>query len=123
VLDSSAIQALVNDEAGADDVAKVIGDAVVSAVNLAEVVSKLVERGAPIAEAKAAIDVFALETIAFDRVSAERTGALVARTRRRGISLGDRACIALGEAAGLAVYTADRSWADIGLECPLHVIR
>lgn len=110
VLDASALLAVLNAEPGAEIVVSVLGDAVVSAVNYAEVVSKLVERGADAAVAREAVASINVVVIAFNSALAERTGALRAQTRRLGLSLGDRACLALAEREGVPAITSDRSW-------------
>src|ERR1043166_6231771 len=96
VLDSSALLAFIHGEPGADVVAGVVGDALMSSVNLAEVVTKLVERTGSLEAARAALGMATVEVIDFDTSQAEQTGAMVALTRPRGLSLGDRACLALG---------------------------
>ncbi len=44
-------------------------------------------------------------------------------TKSRGLSLGDRACLALAMSTGATAVTADRSWADLGLAVSIEVIR
>jgi ribonuclease VapC len=110
VLDSSAVLAVLNGEPGADKIAEVLTDALLSTVNYAEVVAKLVERGTSLVEAKTALQSIALTTVDFDIALAQRTGELRAETRKQGLSLGDRACLSLAEREGVAAITADRSW-------------
>jgi PIN domain nuclease of toxin-antitoxin system len=110
VLDSSAVLAVLNGEPGVDKIAEVLTDALVSTVNYAEVVAKLVERGTSLVEAKTALQSIALTTVDFDIALAQRTGELRAETRKRGLSLGDRACLSLAQREGVAAITADRSW-------------
>jgi PIN domain nuclease of toxin-antitoxin system len=110
VLDSSAVLAVLNAEPGAEKVGAVLSDALLSTVNYAEVVAKLVERGTSYADAKAALQSIALTTVDFDIALAQRTGELRAETRRRGLSLGDRACLSLAEREGVPAVTADGSW-------------
>ena len=110
VLDSSAVLAVLNGEPGADKIAEVLTDALLSTVNYAEVVAKLVERGTSLVEAKTALQSIALTTVDFDIALAQRTGELRSETRKRGLSLGDRACLSLAEREGVAAITADRSW-------------
>jgi PIN domain nuclease of toxin-antitoxin system len=86
--------------------------ALVSTVNYAEIVAKLVERGNSYADALSAIQTIALTTVDFDLALAQRTGTLRAETAKRGLSLGDRACLSLAEREGLPAITADRSWVD-----------
>jgi ribonuclease VapC len=110
VLDASAVLAVLNAETGAETVIATLDDAVVSAVNYAEVVSKLVERGASTADASEAFMSINVRVIDFDRALAERTGALRSETRHLGLSLADRACLALAEREGVPALTSDRLW-------------
>jgi PIN domain nuclease of toxin-antitoxin system len=110
VLDASAVLALLNGETGAETVAAALDDAVISAVNYAEVVSKLIERGASLAAIIEALMNVPMRVIGFDRALAERTGTLRAETRHLGLSLGDRACLALAERERVSALTCDRSW-------------
>jgi ribonuclease VapC len=110
VLDSSAILAVLNDEPGANAVVAVLDDALVSTVNYAEVVAKLVERGSSPSQAQSALRSIALTTVDFDSGLAYRTGVLRGETRKHGLSLGDRACLALAEREGVAAMTGDRNW-------------
>lgn len=111
VLDSSAVLAVLNGEPGAQVVAAALDDALVSTVNYAEIVAKLVERGSSFTAAMSALQAIALTTVDFDIAQAQRTGALRAETAKRGLSLGDRACLSLAEREGAPAITADRSWA------------
>jgi PIN domain nuclease of toxin-antitoxin system len=110
VLDASAVLAVLNAETGAEAVAAALEDAIISAVNYAEVVSKLVERGVSLAMVNEALTSMPMRVIEFDRALAERTGALRIETRQLGLSLGDRACLALAEREGAPALTCDRSW-------------
>ena len=118
VLDASAVLALVNSEPGAGVVGEVASEAAVSAVNLSEVVAKLAEGGMPAEAISELLEELNLEVIPFDSEQAYRAGLLRPLTRPIGLSLGDRACIALGLRLGSAVLTTDRGWAtlDLGLE-------
>lgn len=110
VFDSSAILAVLHSERGAHAVIAILGHGLVSAINYAEVVSKLVERGSSLLDARRALARFEVSIVDFDAQLAERTGALRADTRRLGLSLADRACLALGERESVPVITADRAW-------------
>ena len=124
VLDASAVLAILNSEAGAERLTpQVLSDATVSAVNLAEVQSKLVSRGLAPDDAWEAATSLVLETEPFTGEHARIAGDLVAQTRSLGLSLGDRACLALGIALGAAVYTADQSWKSLRLGIRIHHIR
>jgi len=110
VLDASALLALLLGEPGAEQVATSIPQAVMSAVNLSEVVAKLVEWGAPADGARENLGAMDMEIHAFDEDLAHMAGELRRSTRDRGLSLGDRACLALATQLGAVALTADRSW-------------
>jgi len=123
VLDSSAILAHLNDEPGSERAAPIFGDALISAVNLAEVVAKLAEHGASLNLIRAALSRYGFQIAAFDEELAERTGALRVKTKALGLSLGDRACLALAERFALPVLTADRAWKDLNLSIDVQLFR
>ena len=113
VLDSSAVLALLNAEPGAQAVLAVLPGAWLSAVNAAEVIAKLVDRGLPTAAAATALEATGVEIVAFDADQAIASGDLRRTTRAQGLSLGDRACLALAAARGVAALTADTAWARV----------
>jgi ribonuclease VapC len=123
VLDASAVLALLFEETGAPVVAAVIGHACLSTVNLVEVLSKLVDRGYPEPEASKTIGMLGLEVIPFDAATAELAAALREPTRAIGLSLGDRACLALAYGLNLPVLTADRAWVAIQGDIDIRIIR
>ena len=110
VLDSSAILALLLAEPGSERVRTALPDALLSTVNLAEVVSKLSERGMPADEARAAVEATGVEFVDFGADQACAAGALRSETRAAGLSLGDRACLALARLRRLPAITADTAW-------------
>jgi len=111
VLDASALIAVIFREAGSDVVEPVLKRAAMSAVNLSEVAAKLIDRGYTIADAQASVQAFQLDVRPFDNGQALAAASLRATTRSRGLSLGDRACLALAESLNATVLTADRAWA------------
>lgn len=123
VLDTSALLAFVNGEPGGEMVAEVLGDAIISTVNFAEAISKLVDRGASIEVARDALSTADYTIVDFDRRQAEMTGALIATTRKRGLSLGDRACLALAQREGLPVLTGDRAWLELISDIEIRLFR
>ena len=123
VLDASALLALLHDEPGADAVAKLLDDAAVSAVNVAEVGARLVDSGMPPPLAGEAIRALGVEVVPFDAELAQASTALRQGTRHRGMSLGDRACLALAQKLGVAAVTADRAWQDLGAPISVKLIR
>jgi ribonuclease VapC len=124
VLDASALLALLNGEAGSEQVANVIvNGAAISAVNLAEVVTKLSEIGMPEALIHDVLDLLGLEIIDFDLKQTYQVGLLRSLTRHAGLSLGDRACLALAQQLDLPVFTTDRIWASLAVNVTVLVIR
>lgn len=84
-----------------------------SSVNLSEVVAKLNERGMPLSEIKGVVSDLGLQIKPFDEASAHVAGELRQLTKQAGLSLGDRACLALGIRDSRSVLTADRAWQDV----------
>ncbi len=113
VLDSSAVLSLLLAEPGAEIVQSVLPGALLSTVNFAEVLAKLVERGMPSSDALRAVEALGVELVDFNADQAHVTGQLRASTRALGLSLGDRACLALGRLTRSKIYTADQAWADV----------
>ena len=126
VLDSSALLAILNAEPGAEKLTGQPGlftQAAISTVNLAEVQSKLVNYGIEPDEAwKTALSPVG-EALVFTREQAKIAGSLISKTRHLGLSLGDRACLALGIALKAPVYTADKHWKNFELGIQIRVIR
>lgn len=123
VLDASALLAYLNDEPGGASIAPRIPGALLSSVNLAEVIGKLLRQGAPLLHARRAVELSKVRIAAFDSELAENTAALVERTRSRGLSLGDRACLALAIRENLPALTADRTWRDLDVGIEISFIR
>lgn len=119
----AAILALLNNEPGSTQVTNVLTEAVISSVNLSEVVARLADSGMSKTEVREVISTLGLDIIHFDTEMAYRAGMLRPLTRQAGLSFGDRACLALGESLGLPVLTTDRTWADLELEINVQVIR
>lgn len=110
VLDSSAILAALRAEPGAEKVVPLLDGALLSTVNLAEVIAKLSEYGMPANEAQQAVEALGVQLIDFDAELACRTATLRRLTRTLGLSLGDRACLAVAQRTGRQAVTADRAW-------------
>lgn len=123
VLDATALLALLQEEPGAETVAEAIPQSSISAINLAEVVGKLVDAGMPEEAVRAALTGLGIEVVPFDEDLAYRTGLLRPLTSPYGLSLGDRACLALGQRLGRPVLTADRVWASLKVGVKVRVIR
>jgi len=124
VLDASALLAILNQERGAEKLTpELLSGATASTVNLAEVHGKLVSRGLSPADAWEAALSPLRQAVPFTAEQARLAGDLVAKTRALGLSLGDRACLALGLSLKAAVYTADRSWKKVKVGARIRVIR
>ncbi|HZZ40386.1 MAG TPA: type II toxin-antitoxin system VapC family toxin [Acidobacteriaceae bacterium] len=123
VFDASAILAAVNREPGADLVVRYTESSLVSTVNLAEVQGKLVTRGISPDDAWEAALSLCNEVVPFDSHQARLTGALLATTKTFGLSLGDRACLALAILLKAPVYTTDRLWKRLSLGVEIRLLR
>lgn len=121
VLDASAILALLQSEPGATRVASLAPAGVISAVNAAEVVTKLVRQGVDPIQAIAATRSAGCPIVPVDADLAFRAATLAADAK--GLSLGDRVCLALAEREGVPALTADRAWAELGLAVEVELIR
>lgn len=122
-LDASAILAVINGEPGAEIVAPRLRGAIVSSVNLAEVLSKAGDLKMTLESMKWVIDGLRVDIVGFDKESAYMTGSLRESTRSAGLSLGDRACLALGMLRKIPVLSAEKSWRRLGLDVEVVVIR
>jgi ribonuclease VapC len=123
LLDASALLALVFEEPGAETVLAALDGAAIGAVNQAEVVELAGRRGLDPARAAAWAGELALPVIGFTAPMAARTGALLAAFRRRGLSLGDAACLGTAGVLGLPVLTADRLWTELESGVAVRLIR
>ena len=123
VLDASALLAYLQDEPGGERVKAVLGQAVLSAVNWAEVVGKAIDREVDTHGLREDLEALGLRIESFSADQADISGHLKRSTKRLGLSLGDRACLALGHARGEAVYTADAAWQRLDLEIEVVAIR
>ena len=123
VLDASALLALLNTEPGSEEVERTIPGAAISTVNLSEVVAKLVEAGMPEEAVRSVLGGIGLEIHPFDVELAFQTGILRPQTRALGLSLGDRACVALGLQLKAPVLTTDRNWKSLDVGVEVRAIR
>jgi PIN domain nuclease of toxin-antitoxin system len=123
VADASAIIALLAGEPFEHVDPGRVASAWVSAVNLSEVLAKLHEMGLPDLEANSAISLLGLRVAVFDEAQASATAHLRRITRQAGLSLGDRACLALAQSLKCGVITADRAWANVDVGVEVLLIR
>jgi PIN domain nuclease of toxin-antitoxin system len=125
VLDTSAVLAYLFEEVGAEQVAPVLeaGAGVISSVNYAELVGKLIDQGMPATLIRETLPGLELELVDHDQAQAFLTGELRAASKAFGLSLGDRACLALAIVRQLPVLTADRAWLNVAVQTTVRVIR
>lgn len=122
VMDASALLVLLNREPGAAQVGEALPEAVISTVNLAEVIGKLVDAGMPEEAVRGLLEGLSIRVLPFDLGDAYATGLLRATTRRAGLSLGDRACLALAAKLGRPALTTDRAWKRIRSGATVRVV-
>jgi ribonuclease VapC len=123
VLDASAVIALLRREPGHEFVADQLADSVISTVNWSEIVQRVLARGWPLTAADA-VRTLGANIVPFTPADAVRAAQLFDTTRKAGLSLGDRACLAVaaGIPGGVAV-TADQAWSTLDLDVPVQLIR
>jgi ribonuclease VapC len=123
VADASAVLAVLADEPLSAFAPERIVGAWISAVNLAEVLSKLIDRGASEQEAKDAAATLELRVLPFEETHAHACARLRPETKRAGLSLADRACLATAAALKAPAVTADRAWARVKIETEVILVR
>ena len=122
-VDSSAILAVFFQEPGGEIVAPILQGALLSTVNLAEVHTRMIDRGAQSQQAWSWIEGLQCEICFFTDEQARVAAELKPITRPFGLSLGDRACLALATCRKATVYTTDRAWKNLPLDLRIEVIR
>ena len=123
ILDASAVLAFFHREPGTETVRSVLENSAISTVNLSEVIAKLVETGTDPDKAVLLTQAQPFQPADHTLEQAQVAGALRAATRQAGLSLGDRACLALALTLRLPVYTADRVWRNLPLDVDVRLIR
>lgn len=120
VLDASALLAGLDGERGAGRVAAALDNAVVSAVNFAEVVGGLARGDSP-ERIRVVLAALACAVMPADEEMAIDAGLMRPFTDRIGLSPGDRFCLALGRRLRAPVLTTDRQWAVIADDVGVNV--
>jgi len=121
VLDASALLALLLGEPGADTVRGVLADAAMTTINLAEVVGHYARHGASEPAIRGMLEGLPIAYVAPDEALAYDIGMLQPITATLGLSLGDRACLALGRRLDVPVLTADRSWTALASKAQIVI--
>ena len=122
VLDASALLALLQDEPGAEAVEPGLDSSIISAVNWSEVAQKSTDRGVEVGGLREDLGALGLEIVPFTTGDAEAAAALREPTAHLGLSLADRACLALAGRLQTEAVTTDQTWSGVG-SIPVRVIR
>lgn len=123
VLDASALLVYLNDERGGEEVEKLLDDALISTVNLSEVLQKASQRGIDPVRLASEVSGMGVHSVAFDAPMAATAATLWAHTRHLGLSLADRACLSLTAQTNAIAVTADHAWTGLDLpDITVHLI-
>lgn len=122
-LDASAVLAFLFGEPGAERVAALLDESCMSTVNLAEVIGRFARDGHDPRDVLERLVESPVELVAFLAEDAALAAALIPSTPHLGLSLGDRACLALGMVRRIPVCTADQAWLSVELDIEVEVIR
>jgi len=114
---------VIHKEPGGELVEPLLATAALSAVNWSETYAKLQGSGLDARAMRADVEEAGVEIVAFDTEDAERAADLIAATQPLGLSLADRACLALAARLNVSAVTADRAWADVDVGVAIHCIR
>ena len=123
VVDASVVLAILKNEAIDQSAYDIVRSGVMSSVNVAEVYSKLAPLGLHFTPSVDKLLASLQRVEAFTLAQARAAGMLRGPTSHAGLSLGDRACLALALELGSAVYTVDRNWLRVEVGCPIHLLR
>ena len=123
VFDSSVLIAILRQEPGSDVGEQSLNDALISTVNLAEVATYLARNSVPPETINDVLTAFPIEVVPFDREQGLIAGCLYPACKSLGLSLGDRACLALAKSKSLPVLTADKAWLELEINVDVNSIR
>ena len=123
ILDSSAVLAVLLNESGSDNALQYFKDGRCCSVNVTEIVARLIDKGRTPDEAVGDFFDTGISVDGFGADLAALAGRLRAATKHKGLSLGDRACLALAIRERAIAVTADRDWATLDLGCKIELIR
>ena len=115
--------ALLNQETGKEKVEAVLTDSAISTVNYCEVLGKLIDAGLPEKDAIESFELLSVEVVSFDIDLARLTAVLRPATKKLGLSLGDRSCLALALARRSTIVTAERAWMKLKIGVKIELTR
>ena len=116
VLDASALLALIQNEKGADVIKPLLKRAIMSTINVAEVLTALQRVDILPKEAIVLITDIIQEIVSFDLEQSQCVAELQPYVCHKSLSLGDRACLALGQKRQVPIYAADRIWSELQID-------
>lgn len=122
ILDASAVLAVLQDESGKEKVEAILDQSSLGRINATEILTSLINKGSDLPDAILALDNLELPIIEFDELQSRKTAELRPLTRHLGLSLGDRACLALAIQENAVAVTADRNWVGLNV-CQIESIR
>lgn len=122
ILDASAVLTYLQNETGREKVEAILDASAISRINATEVLTKLLEKGMFLDEAKEAFDNLDLQIIEFDAEQSFKSAELRPSTKHFGLSFGDRCCLALAILKRLPAVTTDKSWANLNF-CKIELVR
>ena len=123
VIDASALLGFISGEPGCSSVGPRLPEAVMSCVNLSEVLARLARDGHDVAAAAEQIRRTGVQIVPFDEAAARAAATLTRAVRSHGLGIGDRACLALAQLRGRPAVTADRVWAQLDIGITVEVLR
>lgn len=123
VLDASAVIALFRKEPGWENVLSRMHNAAISTVNMSEAIQKMVEKGTPTEKAIYFLRKLPVARIVFDEDLAIVTASLRSPTRQKGVSFGDRACLALALIRNCPAVTSDSKWKELNVGASIELFR
>jgi ribonuclease VapC len=123
VVDASVLLANILGEEGGEHMEAMDGPSYMSAINAAEVRSKLSDKGMPLELADGIFERFDIRVVDFTDADSRSVATLRPLTRSSGLSIADRACLALGQRLNAVVITGDRIWKELPLQVKVELIR
>ena len=123
VFDSSVVIAILKQEQGFELAESSLSNALISTVNFSEVATYLARNSVPNDTIQEVLESFPIQVVPFDKSLALQTGFLYSSCKHLGLSLGDRACLAIAMSRKLPVLTADKVWAKLDLGIQIQVLR
>lgn len=116
IFDASVLLALIKNEPGSKNLEKHLGSIIMSSVNVSEVAATLLDSSITYEEMLECIEPLVNHIVSFDEEQSYLAANLKKLTKHKGLSLGDRACIALGIKLQVPIYTADKIWGNLQLD-------